>query len=221
MSSPEDTAQTTVYRDNARAGGRPRRCEPGWDAAIARLVERDYAFLPLRYGGAGMLFRGIASGLGAALAAGRFALSADAHALNALERETGVLFVSQDVSDALAVSRLWEAPRDGAILAIPAAHFARAHAAGSAAVLGFADPGVVFRYPCFAPPLELADVAHVIVHPAAATTVAGLAPGRALVLPRGLPRERTAVADALASALATAGVIAAVAENGARFPRPA
>ncbi len=212
-------AQTTVYVNNARAHHGARQCEPGWHAALADLVRRDYAFLPLRYAGQGVLFRGMASGLGAALTTGQCRPSGDDHALNALERETGVVFVSQDVSDALAVARLWEAPRDGGILVIPADCFSRAHAAGAAAVLGFADPGVVFRYPCFAPPLVLEAVAQVIVHPAAAANVAGLAPERVMVLPPDTADERGAVAAAVARLLEAAGYHAASAESGARHPR--
>jgi len=212
-------AQTTVYANNARAGHGARQCEPGWHAAIADLVRRDYAFLPLGYAGQGVLFRGMARGLGGALAAGRCMPSEDAHALNALERETGVVFVSQDVSDALAVARLWEAPVDGGILVIPADSFARAHAAGAAAVLGFADPGVVFRYPCFAPPLALGDVAQVIVHPAAAPAVEGFAPNRVMVLPAETPSTRGEVDAAIARFLAAAGCRAATAVNGVRHPR--
>ncbi len=212
-------AQTTVYADNARAARGARQCEPGWHAAIADLVRRDYAFLPLRYAGRGVLFRGMASGIGAALDAGQCGTSDDEHALNALERETGVVFVSQDVSDAIAVARLWEAPQDGGVLVIPADSFARAHAAGAAAILGFADPGVVFRYPCFAPPLVLDDEVKVIVHPAAAPAVAGIAPQRVMVLPRETPADRGGVAAALARLLDAAGLKAASAERATRYPR--
>jgi len=215
----EAAAQTTVYENNARRRHGARECEPGWHAAIASLVRRDYAFLPLRYGDQGVLFRGMARGLGAALSAGHCMPSSDDHALNALERETGVVFVSQDVSDALAVARLWEAPLDGGILVIPASAFGRAHAAGNAAVLGFADPGVVFRYPCFAPPLVLDDLTQVIVHPAAAPAVAGLAPGRMMTLPTETTAERGAVAAAITRLLEDAAWHAATPQNGARFPR--
>jgi hypothetical protein len=215
----EAAAQTTVYESNARRRHGTRECEPGWHAAIADLVRRDYAFLPLRYDAHGVLFRGMARGLGAALSAGQCVPSSDDHALNALERETGVVFVSQDVSDALAVARLWEAPLDGGILVIPASAFGRAHAAGTAAVLGFADPGVVFRYPCFAPPLALDDLTRVIVHAAAAPAVAGLAPGRVMTLPPETTPERGAVTAAVARLLDDADCRAATPQNGARYPR--
>ncbi|MEQ8664002.1 MAG: hypothetical protein RLW62_24555 [Gammaproteobacteria bacterium] len=217
----DGNAQTTVYARNARDGGRGRRCEPGWHPAIADLVRRDYAFLPLTYAGDGVLFRGLASGLGTALAGGQCTPSAGTHALNALERETGVVFVSQDVGDALAVARLWEGPADGGILVIPAGAFARAHAAGNAAVLGFADPGVVFRYPCFAPPLALAALAAVIVHPAAAPRVHASGPHRVLVLPAATPPARGEVGAAVTRLLADADLHAAHAVSGARHPRRA
>ena len=133
MARREDEAQTTVYPRNARAGARDRRCQPGWAPAIASLVERDFAFLPLSYGPAGFLFRGLEQGLGGMLDSGQLTRNEGDHALARLERETGVLFVSQDPADALAVSRLWLAPDDGGILVVPATQFALAHGAGEAA----------------------------------------------------------------------------------------
>ena len=165
-----------MYAHNNRPGRRARACEAGWDPAIANLVERDYAFLPVCYEGDGVFYRGLDSGLERVLASGVLEQNTGTHSLAALERETGVLFVSTDLSDALAVSRLWEAPAGAAVIVIRAARLARAQEAGRAAVLGFADPGVVFRYPCFAPPLELDAVERVVVHPndlAAATRAAG------------------------------------------------
>ena len=155
-----------MYAHNNRPGRRARGCEAGWDPAIANLVERDYAFLPLTYADDGYLFRGLDGKLEDSLASGTLGLNAGPHGLAALEREAGVLFVSADLSDALAVSRLWENPAGSAIAVLSAARFADAHAAGRAAVLGFADPGVVFRYPFVIAPWPIEALAGLIVHPA-------------------------------------------------------
>jgi hypothetical protein len=157
--------QNTVYPLNGRCARAVRHPASGWHAAIAQLIVRDFAFLPLTYATPGYLFRGIDHGLTEAVHSGAFGLNVSMHPLAALERDTAVVFVSQDCSDALAVTRLWENPDEAAILVIPAALFANRHAAGAAAVLAFADPGVVFRYPFFSQPLVLSDVAQIIIHP--------------------------------------------------------
>ncbi len=168
MTSARDTrAQTTVYPHNNRAGAAAAVAAPGdWHPLIDALVQRDYAFHAATYGDDGFLFRGVDAGLEAALAAGYWHRNGGDHPLAALERETGVMFVSQDLSDALAVARLWETTHDAAVLVIPAAAFTAALAVGTAAMLAFADPGVVFKYPFFVPPLPLAAVAKIIVSPA-------------------------------------------------------
>ncbi|MGE0485651.1 MAG: hypothetical protein AB7Q81_16010 [Gammaproteobacteria bacterium] len=221
MSTTRDPAQTTVYADNARRGGRGRSCEPGWSESFARLVERDYAFLPLTYAAPGWLYRGIDRGLSALLAGEELELNAGEHALAALEREAGVLFVSQDVSDALSVTRLWEARADAAILAIRAAAFAQAHDEGRAAVLGFADPGVVFRYPAFAAPLAASVASHVFVHAdvAPGETVSAASDGPRVVAVRAAGGGREAFAAALAGALERHGIVAARPRPATRWPR--
>lgn len=148
----------------------------GWHAAIQQLIVRDFAFLPLTYAAPGYLFRGIDHGLTEAVQSGAFGFNEGIHPLAALERDTAVVFVSQDWSDALAVTRLWDNPGDAAILVIPAALFANHHADGAAAVLAFADPGVVFRYPFFCQPLALSDVAQIIIHPDRLDEVTALLP---------------------------------------------
>lgn len=176
------SGQTTVYPDNSRSTRASRVAAAGWDARIVRLVERDFAFLPLAYAGAGCLWRGIDAGLGAAVASGALALNAGSHALAVLERDLDVMLVSQDFSDALAVSRLWDGADDAAIIAFPAARFAHEHACGRAAVLGFADPGVVFRYPFLLAPQPLAAAAAIIVHPRAAAALEPAVPPGVRVL---------------------------------------
>jgi hypothetical protein len=186
-----------------------------------RLVERDYAFLPVGYAAPGWLFRGIDHGLAAVLAGAAPGMNAGDHALAALEREAGVLFVSQDVSDALSVTRLWQAPRDAAILAIPASVFAQAHAAGRAAVLGFADPGVVFRYPAFVAPLATTAVSHLFVHAdalhGATADMASCAPRVVTLGPAAASRD--AFAATLAVALTERGIAAARPGPVVRWPR--
>ena len=145
----EQDAQTTGYRYNNRRSpdGGSRQADPRWDPAIRLLVERDFAFLPLRYAGDGCLFRGLDATAAEAFLAGELILNRSEHSLAALERDLGVMLMSQDLSDALAVARPWDADGAALILAIPTREFASAADAGRAAVLGFADPGVVFRYP--------------------------------------------------------------------------
>lgn len=213
-SRPVD-ALTTAYASNTRPRGAdsaaPRAT--GWHPAIARLVARDHAFLPLVYDTPGCLFRGLDSGAAALLRSGRTALSDGAHALNALERELGVVLVSADVSDALSVARLWEHDGDACVLAFDAAYFAAEARAGRAAVLGFAEPGVVFRYPCLARPLPLSAVRLVCV----SATVAPI-DGEAIArVPAGCNSRERCTAF-LTGALGERGLTAAVAARAPTVP---
>lgn len=211
---------TTAYASNTRAGaGRAGSASvhSGWCGAIARLVAGDHAFLPLRYGPSGCLYRGVDSGASALLTAGESGLAAGAHALNRLERELGVVLVSADLSDALSVARLWEAGRDACVIAFDAAHFAHEARAGRAAVLAFAEPGVVFRYPLLALPLPLDAACCVFVRDDAPVEC----DRPDLVRVPAACGERAACADFLHHTLATRGLRAAAAATVPAVPGPA
>ena len=159
-----DGKQTTQYPMNtrARAISRPSRRAVGeaesgfrWHPRIEQLIARDFAFMPVSYK-EGMLFRGI-DNWHATLESEVIGLNHGNHSLAQLERDADVVFVSQDLSDAISVARPWEVDA-GAVVGIPASYFARAFARGQAAVLAFADPGVVFRYPFFAEPVPLSEI---------------------------------------------------------------
>lgn len=119
-----------------------------------------------RYRGDGYLFRGMSSGLGAAIVSDLFGFYEDAGPLCNLERELGVYLFSHELSDAFSVSRLWQTGVDNAVLVFHSEHFDSAWRNRRAAFLGFAEPGVVFKYPFLVEPLQWEQLAYVIVHPA-------------------------------------------------------
>ncbi len=164
-SKTRNAALTTAYAYNTRpphARSKPSM-RSGWHAKIDELLERDYCFLGCRYSDEGYLFRGIRRGLDAMLIAGQWQRCDDGYPLCQLERELDVYLVSHELSDALSVARLWEHPSDAAILVFPAALFNARWQRHEAAVLGFAEPGVVFRYPFLVQPLRMSDVAGIVV----------------------------------------------------------
>src|SRR5262245_8631351 len=107
---------TTAYASNLGTVADSKRSPSGWDPTIDGLRCAGYPFLPLSYRPPGCLVRGISAGLDAGLAAGRFASFDDSRPICRLERELGVLFLSQDLSDAVSVARLWEPKPDHAVL---------------------------------------------------------------------------------------------------------
>jgi hypothetical protein len=129
----------------------------GWDARIKRLLDQGYQFLAMRYS-PGVLFRGMASGLADGIARGGFGHYAGEGPHAALERELGVLFISHEMPDALGVARFWEPGGDRALLVFDSVLFNRALQLRQAAVLAFAEGGMIFRYPFFVLPLAAADL---------------------------------------------------------------
>lgn len=157
---------TTAYAYNTRAKNPRRDPSPSdWDPSINHLLWRDYQFLALRFGPEGYLFRGMSCGLSEALASNRFSFFPDPSPLCALERELGVYLVSHEFPDAFSVARLWEGSHDAGVLVLKASVFHDFWLEKRAAVLGFAEPGVVFKYPLFAAPVALDQVSFVVVHP--------------------------------------------------------
>jgi len=156
---------TSAYGADGREGWREREIrDHGWHPAFNRLLSSGYLFLDAMFSEDGMLFRGMPAGSAALLAGDRFWHSPDDNPLSRLERDLKVLFCSQMARDALAVARPWQNP-GAVILVFPAAIFRRRWRERSAAMLGFADVGMVFRYPCLAEPLCLSDLAAMVVHP--------------------------------------------------------
>ena len=169
--SPEDPALTTAYTSNTRTAASNRTVSYDGNATIRRLLIDDYSFLPVCYRSPGFLFRGLSSGLRQACDSGQFGLNHGTHALAHLERDLGVHLVSADFSDAYTVSRLWECGDDGVILILRADYFSDQYQRDQAATLGFAEPGVVFKYPFFCNAINLPDVAYFIVTPNGAESV--------------------------------------------------
>ena len=156
-------SQTTAYQSNTRERRSQSPVSYLHNPNIKALLETDYAFLPISYRSPGFLFRGLESGLNEGVANGEFGINQGSHSLAALERELGVLLVSADFSDALTVSRIWESNSDAGILVIAAEIFGAYYEQHKAATLGFAEPGVVFKYPFFTDNLFLDEIAYLIV----------------------------------------------------------
>ncbi len=129
----------------------------GWHPVINRLLARRCQFLDCSFAD-GVLFRAVPAGFAAGLAAGEWPRLAEGRGVCAQEADLGGLLLSHELSDALAVARPWEQPADAAILVLDAAWFDAALRRRKAAVLAFAEPGVVFRYPLLAEPLPAAAV---------------------------------------------------------------
>ena len=138
----------------------------GWDTPIEHLLAAGYSFIPGSYNRDGCLFRGIESGLRAALDGGYFDWFDGANKMSRVEQAMGVWFLTSEISDAMTVSRLHEQPTDGGVLAIPAALFHDCLNRGEAAVLAVGDGGMVFRYPLLTRPIATADAACIFTSPA-------------------------------------------------------
>ena len=165
--TPFDT-RTTAYAWNNRPGTDvvPRE-QSEWCARIESLLCQDYTFLGIYYEPDAFLFRGMASAVGDVLSGGCVGHFDSEHALSLLERQLGVYFVSHEISDAIATARPWERRHDWAIVVLPSARFTAEWKQRRAAVMGFAEPGVVFRYPILTEPVPISDIAAMIVSPAA------------------------------------------------------
>lgn len=118
-----------------------------WTTPIDRLLAARYSFLPFRYSNNGYLFRGMQTGAGNSITNNTFGYFAGDDELCLVEQSMNVFFLTQDISDAITVSRLFECPDDGCIIAIRAKFFNDCLENHSAAVLGIGDGGMVFRYP--------------------------------------------------------------------------
>jgi hypothetical protein len=156
-------ALNTAYAYNTRPGSHRRESRSGWHEKIDELLALDHCFLGYRYSDTGVLFRGVQRGLAATLDAGCWLPSPDPGPLGSLERELGVYLLSHDLSDALTIARLWECPADAAVLVFSAAEFHSRWMQAAAAMLGFAEPGVVFKYPFLVEALPIHAVSTIVV----------------------------------------------------------
>jgi hypothetical protein len=213
---PSGAALNTAYAYNTRQHSPyPAPVRSGWHSRIDDLLARDYSFLPCGYSDTGCLFRGMSRGLSACIDAGCWRLSEDDSPLGALERELGVFLLSHDLSDALSVSRLWQAQPDAAVLVFPAAEFRQRWEERAAAVLGFAEPGVVFKYPFLVEPLPMQSVQAIFV---AGSYDGSRKPGF-FELPAAAISDRSETERYVREALQQRGVTAALAIETNRYPR--
>lgn len=137
----------------------------GWSAAINRLLAQNFAFLPLCYEDDAYLFRGMSCGLLKALLDNYFWHFNESLHVSRFEQELDILCVSQDFSDSYTYSQLWGHNPDACIVITRASTFNKQLHSRNAAILGMAEPGVVFRYPFFTQPLTLQDIELIVVSP--------------------------------------------------------
>lgn len=221
MTEPEDN-RTTIYpnRQQRRAESVP---DPQWASPVQQLLKNNYAFLPLTYTAPGYLFRGV-SNLPEVISTAVLDLEPGDHALARLERELGVVMMSADVSDALAVSRVWTDEPGRAVVVLKADAFADYYKRRAAAVLGFADPGVVFRYPFMLGPLPLSVVQALVVHGNAhrltETLLKEIPHPPQLLGCTGAEPTRQSFEQALTALLEAENLIPAQSKPAADYPRP-
>lgn len=154
----------TAYEHNAHGAVSDKLVKNhGWSVAINRMIDQRYAFLDLQYEEGGYLFRGMSAGLPDAILSNQFWHYAGDDRGNHLEQELGVLFVSQDFSDALTISRFWEAQWDACIVIFKSNIFNNALTNKNAAMMATAEPGVIFKYPFLCQALLLSDIENIIV----------------------------------------------------------
>jgi hypothetical protein len=211
----EGSARNTAYAFNTRPGRLRRESHSGWQEKIDELLSLDHSFLGFRYGDAGVLFRGLRSGLAANLASGRWLPSADPGPLGCLERQLGVFLLSHDLSDALTVARLWEGHAEGGVMIFSAAEFNSRWRNAAAAMLGFAEPGVVFKYPFLVEALPMDAVGTIVV----ATHSDGVSDPRVVRLPPATGADRGDVERWILEMLQSRGLRPARPVTTDRYPR--
>lgn len=129
-----------------------------WSTSIDFLLAAGYSFFPCHYENEGYLFRGMQTGLGQSLTAGRFGYFDGDDEMCSVEQAMDICFLTNEISDAVTVSRLYDSSADAAILAIKASVFHSYLNDGKAAVLAIGDGGIVFRYPFLTNSLSEKDV---------------------------------------------------------------
>lgn len=154
----------TAYEHNAHSSvSNTEVKDHGWSNAINQMIDQRYAFLDLQYHETGYLFRGMSTGLFDALLEQQFWHYAGDDRGSHFEKELNVILVSQDFSDALTVSKLWENNSDACIIIFKSNIFNNALAEKNAAMMATAEPGVVFKYPFLCQPLLLSEIEYIVV----------------------------------------------------------
>ena len=155
-----ESDQAQIYRTIPR-----RKVESSgfWDTAIEELLGRGNSFLPLRFSDDGYLFRGMRSGVGAALLNGFAGHFPDTHSMGSLETDLGICFISNELSDALSAAGFDRDVFDAGIFAFTAGVFNDALERGRAGVLAFAEGGLVFKYPFLCQPPKMIQASHLLI----------------------------------------------------------
>jgi hypothetical protein len=216
MPSPSRNTSQTAYAYDARA--LPEKCsiKTGWATEIDGLLKQGYGFVGATFTTGGVLFRGMSSGVEAAIAAGVCGHFIDRSPQRQLEQQIGVFFCSQDLSDALTVARMWENP-DSAIMVFASDLFRREWAAKQAAVMAFAEAGIIFRYPFLLRPFGLDELRLLIRSPRSRTAAVGC---EQVVLPEAVCGDRGACESAVRALMDARGYTAAGVEYGVEYPSP-
>jgi hypothetical protein len=154
----------TAYEHNAHSSSSIGESnDHGWANAINRMIDQRYAFLALEYEDEGYLFRGMSAGLFEALLNNQFWHYSGNDSGSIFEKDLDVLLLSQDFSDALTVSKLWEQKSGACIIVFRSEIFNQALKEKRAAMMATAEPGVVFKYPFLTSSLTLEDIECLIV----------------------------------------------------------
>lgn len=166
-------SRQTAYASNADPSRQSKAVGSGWDPRIDVLLAQGYRFLGYRFSEPGWLFRGACSGLRDFFISGQFGHYEGDKAVVHMEKELDILLISQDFSDAYGAARLWEKQQDNFIAVFKSVHFNRELQARRAAVMGIAEPGVVFKYPFLTRPLPLSAIDWIIIAPATLESLKG------------------------------------------------
>lgn len=160
-------AATAAYETDGRTQWQVlQQSETDWHQTFNNLLDKGHIFMGQTYSDTGMLFRGMPAGLAEAMEQDGFWHCQHENPLCQLERELDVIFCSEVARDALAVARPWQdKARDAVILIFSSKIFVERWQARNAAMLGFADVGMVFKYPCLAAPLDWSDLHGIVLHP--------------------------------------------------------
>ncbi|MBL1141954.1 MAG: hypothetical protein HND53_07990 [Proteobacteria bacterium] len=162
----KNESSQTAYQNNAHSLSITlAENDHGWAEPINRMIDQRYAFLALQYESEGYLFRGMSSGLFDALLEDQFWHYPSNDSGNHFEKELNVLLLSQDLSDAYSISKLWEKKPDSCIVIFRSEIFNRALNEKKAAMMATAEPGIVFKYPFLSHPLGIEDIDYLIVSP--------------------------------------------------------
>lgn len=215
-------AATSAYDRDGRTDSwpAPATAGSGWHPTLDNLLAGGHIFMNSRFGGKGVLFRGMPSGFKAAWAGDSFWHSDFDNSLCRLEKSLGVIFCSELARDAMAVARPWDNGReDAAILVFASDGFERRWQQRAAAVLGFADMGLVFKYPCIAEPLRRDDLLAVVSSAATRDAALAAADASAAWLTPGQADSRDAWQSVLDNWMRDRGHAAASAAITDSYPR--